>query len=166
MADFLSDAWFVAVNERLTQAAPTLGSSAARSSRKAPKGLTLPIVVAIELSDHLGVATDPDETEPNEAQPGIAGVRSWHLRIDEDGARMAPGVPEDLRPTITIFTDTATSRALASSKTNAQRSIDTGRLRVRGDLNALAAMTSVIEQLGTIPIDVTHTSTSETGSRK
>ena len=150
MADFLSDAWFLAINEALASASDLDDVATKRPSVAAATKAALPFVIAIELSPILN--TDDSGNQG----ASVATSRSWHLRIDNDGARVAPGVPDDVAPALTIFTDADTGRELAAGATNAQRAIDSGRLRVRGDLNALAAMTSVFARLSTIPSPPSH----------
>ena len=153
MADFLSEAWFLAINEALASASDLDDVAAKRPSVAAATKAALPFVIAIELSPSLDTNGNANDTGNDTGNQGarVATGRSWHLRIDNDGARVAPGIPDDVAPALTIFTDADTGRELAAGATNAQRAIDSGRLRVRGDLNALAAMTSVFARLSTIP---------------
>lgn len=153
VADFLSDAWFLAVNEKLASRWQGGTAQAAHSSKQA---ITLPsssapFLIAIELSaePNQRASSAADADSPPNREP--SSPTTWHLRIDDRGARVAPGIPEGTTPTLTIFTDARTGSELAANTTNAQRAIDSGRLRVRGDLNALATMTAVFTQLSTIP---------------
>ena len=159
MADFLSEAWFLAINEALASASDLDDVATKRPSVAAATKAALPFVIAIELSPSLDTnGADTSDTGIDSGNQGasVATSRSWHLRIDNDGARVAPGIPDDVAPALTIFTDADTGRELAAGATNAQRAIDSGRLRVRGDLNALAAMTSVFARLSTIPSPPSH----------
>ena len=70
----------------------------------------------------------------------------WHLVVDVDGARVVPGAAET--PTLTLRTDLATLAALRDGTTNAQRAVDAGTLRLRGDLNHLAAAGPALGALG------------------
>jgi SCP-2 sterol transfer family len=147
VADFLSDAWFAAINSRLGKHDQAAATILARTARKSTSSSTsssasrLPVTVVIEM--HAPV--DAPQSHP------AAPARIWHIRIDNHGARVALGAPIDGDTTLTIYTDDSTGTALGNNLTNAQRAIDAGTLRVRGDLNALATMTAVFTELSTLP---------------
>jgi hypothetical protein len=68
---------------------------------------------------------------------GATSERSWHLCIDEHGGSSAAvGVLDDA--TVVVHLDDETVAQLRSGALNVQRAIDAGRLKVRGDLGALA----------------------------
>lgn len=83
-----------------------------------PRAGTLPVVVELRIGT-------PD-----------APVQ-WHLVVAADGARVVAGAAPD--PTLTVSTDPDTLEALRRGSINAQRAVDAGVLRLRGDLNHLAA---------------------------
>lgn len=72
---------------------------------------------------------------PATIQWDFRDAEPWHLRLDEESARLEPGRAE--RPTLTIkghyedFVDVAMGRA------NLARALVRGRLRARGDLRWL-----------------------------
>ena len=71
---------------------------------------------------------------------------TWSLVIESGRARVVPGTAAE--PTLRIATDRATLGALAGGSLNAQRAVDAGALRLRGDLNRLAAAGPVLAAIG------------------
>ncbi len=78
---------------------------------------------------------------------GVTSDRSlsWHLRLDEQGGRAAVGRADN--PTVVVYLDADTLVQLRSGALNVQRAIDAGRLKVRGDLGALARARHVLQAL-------------------
>lgn len=113
VAEFLSDAWINALNDRL----PTL-------------------TVLPEIGDEIVIEMVVRDD---------SGSRTWTLTLGASGASIVPGAVK--HPTLTIFTDPETALDLSNNTTNAQRAIDSGRLRIRGDLNRLAVVARLMNNL-------------------
>jgi putative sterol carrier protein len=60
-----------------------------------------------------------------------------HLVLTDGCPRVRNGRADD--PDVVLFTDLATARDLALGRTNAQRALTAGRLRVHGDVHSLLA---------------------------
>jgi hypothetical protein len=71
--------------------------------------------------------------------------RRWHLIIGPLGLRVADGAA--VEPVITLFTDELTAGQIARGELNAQRALDAGALKVRGDLEAAAAVRGALNAL-------------------
>jgi hypothetical protein len=120
MLPFLSPAWI----DALTRAAAAAAAPAVSEE------------VAVEVIVETG---DP-------AAPG--GRVVWHLVAAPSGLSVAPGPhPGAL---VTLTADVATAAALAQGSANAQRALDQGRLRIRGDLADLAHARAALDALGDV----------------
>lgn len=67
------------------------------------------------------------------------GDVQYHVVVGQDGARIIPPGREQDRPDLTITTDWETAAAIAQGKLASQAALIEGRLRVKGNLAALAA---------------------------
>lgn len=78
--------------------------------------------------------------------PGRGEVR-YAIVLDPEGARVVPGpAGGGLRCTV----DHATAVALARGETTAQEALARGRLRLGGDVRALAAQAGALERVGDV----------------
>jgi len=115
---YLSDEWIAA----LDQAAGTLGDDGDDDSGAAP------VVIQHVVVD------------------GPEGVRRYHLVVT--GTRVAVREGQAEHPTLTFTEDYATAVAVSDSRISAQAAFMAGRLRVGGDLDALATVTPVLTKFG------------------
>lgn len=75
-----------------------------------------------------------------------AGAESvHHLLFAPDGVRVLPGAAS--HPDVVLVTDLPTAVALARGEVNAQRALASGRLRVRGDLDALTSRSDALREV-------------------
>jgi len=81
-----------------------------------------------------------------EAHGDDGTVRIHHLTIGPDGARAVDG--SAAAPDLVLVTDADTALALHRNDCNAQAAIASGRLRIRGDLEAFSHHASTIASLG------------------
>ncbi len=161
MAAFLSDEWIGALNAALsvtprdaatdapveTLGDPSVGGSIAHLEHDLLSRAASPIVVVVHVRP-----TEPAEPTGQGASGPAPTI--WHLVVDSNHARIVQGSPgPKVTATLTIFTDDVTAGDLASNRTNAQRAIDAGRLKVRGDLNRISAVMPLLAALSTIPSD-------------
>lgn len=72
-------------------------------------------------------------------------IRTHHILIGPDGARAADGPAE--HPDLVLVTDAETAFALHRNEINAQAAIASGRLRIRGDLEAFSRHATTIASL-------------------
>lgn len=68
-----------------------------------------------------------------------------HLVFAPDGARVRPGPAS--RPDVVLVTDLPTAMALARGEANAQHALASGRLRVRGALDALTSRSDALREV-------------------
>jgi hypothetical protein len=116
VADLLSDQWFEDLNVRLA-ATPLSLPDDARAC-----------VIVLEVSD---------------APP--SGARAITLRVDADGARIAPGDTPGADAVVRLgFADAA---ALAAGELDSATALREGRLKVRGDVNALVPLAGWLHSL-------------------
>ena len=90
--------------------------------------------------------SDPADHAPHEFR--------WHLVATNDSLELKRGSAS--APTVTIFTDISVVEEMAASTLNAQRAIDSNRLKIRGDLNRLAALSpalAILEQASRAAFD-------------
>ncbi|HEY5011422.1 MAG TPA: SCP2 sterol-binding domain-containing protein [Acidimicrobiia bacterium] len=123
MLQFLSPEWLQAFDAAL-RAEPGLGARFAAS----------PIAIAQEVANQTG-------TEAR-AEP----VR-YVVVLDGAGGRVESGAgapPAD----VTFICDRATAAELARGEVNAQRALTSGRLKLRGEVDRLAAASSALAGLG------------------
>lgn len=123
MLRFLSPEWLRAFDDVL-RAEPGLGARFAAS----------PIAIGEE------VAAESD------TEPGAEPVR-YVVVLDGAGGRVESGTgapPAD----VTFVCDRATAAGLARGDVNAQRALTSGRLKVRGEVDRLAAASSALAGLG------------------
>lgn len=80
-----------------------------------------------------------------EAHDDAGGIRIHHIVIDPEGARAADGPAE--HPDLVLVTDEETAFALHRNECNAQAAIASGRLRIRGDLEAFSRHATTIASL-------------------
>ena len=113
VAEFLSDAWIDALNDRLET-----------------------LTVLPDIGDEIVIEM---------VVRGNSGSNTWTLTLGTSGASIVAGAVK--HPTLTIFTDPETALELSNNTTNAQRAIDSGRLRIRGDLNRLAVVVRLMNTL-------------------
>ena len=76
-----------------------------------------------------------------------AGEIRWHVIVRADALTLV--VAQATHPTITIFTDIGVLDDIAAGALNAQQAIEADRLKVRGDLNRLANLSSALGALAT-----------------
>ena len=81
-----------------------------------------------------------------EVRDGDDRVRTHHIRVTAEGVHAVPGPADD--PDLVLVTDQATAYALHRNECNAQAAIASGRLRIRGDLEAFSHHASTIASLG------------------
>ncbi len=80
-----------------------------------------------------------------EARDADDRVHTHHILIGPDGARAGDGPAED--PDLVLVTDEETAFALHRNEINAQAAIASGRLRIRGDLEAFSRHATIIASL-------------------
>lgn len=112
MKDFLSDRWFEEINARLSTAAPGALPEGARPCR-----------LVFEMTD-----------APEGRTPTLA------FTISEDGLRVAPGdgAPADA----VLRLDYHDAAALAQGRLDSATALRDGRIKVRGDVNAIVPLAS------------------------
>ncbi len=69
----------------------------------------------------------------------------WFLTITADELHVTVGPAP--HPTVTVLTDASVVEDLIDGRINAQQAVDANRLKVRGDLNRLAALGSALSSL-------------------
>lgn len=135
MPEFLSPEWIEAL-------------AAAARAAPPPAAPAHPLVVEYLLTDD----RDPggaDEPAGRGAVPGGSrDAARYHVAITPDAIRVTPG-PAD-RADLVFVTDRATAYALHRGSLLAQDAFAAGRLKVRGDLNALAGVRSTLAALGDV----------------
>lgn len=89
---------------------------------------------------------DPALVYQLEAHDDDGVVRTHHITIGPDGARALDGSASE--PDLVLVTDAETALALHRNDCNAQAAIASGRLRIRGDLEAFSRHASTIASLG------------------
>jgi hypothetical protein len=70
---------------------------------------------------------------------------AYHVAIGDERARVRMGRADD--PTVTFTSDRGTAADIATGKLSAQKAFTDGRLRVRGDLDALSNHAAVLSTL-------------------
>lgn len=110
MADFLSDEWFLGLNETLAAAGEVPFESDAKIFR-----------VVLDLTD-----------APN------ASVHAFTFTLEHHGASVAPG--DHLAADALIRLSFADARALTSGGLDSASALREGRVKVRGDINALVPL--------------------------
>jgi putative sterol carrier protein len=75
----------------------------------------------------------------------IVGDDAWYVAVADGRGRVAGGRHD--APTVTFAQDASTAAAIAEGRLSAQQAFMSGRLRVRGDLAALAAAQAVTDEL-------------------
>jgi hypothetical protein len=83
-----------------------------------------------------------------ETDPASGGRVVWHLVAAPSGLSVGPGARPDALVRLTA--DVETAAALAQGSANAQRALDQGRLRIRGDLADLARARPALDALGDV----------------
>jgi putative sterol carrier protein len=91
-----------------------------------------PIAIAQEVVDH----ADPDDVV----------VTRYVIVLDGTGGRVETDTAR--RADVTFVCDRATAADLARGTVNAQRALTTGRLKLRGEVDRLAAASSALAGLG------------------
>ena len=86
------------------------------------------------------------------------GDVSYLVVVEGDSARLARAGGSDT-PDLTITTGWATAAAVAQGQLSAQRALMDGHLRVRGDLNRLAAATERLKGLDPLPAELRESTT-------
>lgn len=125
MLRFLSPEWLQAFDAAL-RAEPGLGARFAAS----------PIAIAQEVAN----------------EPGAEPVR-YVVVLDGAGGRVESGAgapPAD----VTFVCDRATAAGLARGEVNAQRALTSGRLKLRGEVDRLAAASSALAGLGDLLVSL------------
>lgn len=69
----------------------------------------------------------------------------WFLTVTADTLQVTVGPAP--HPTVTVLTDASVVEDLIDGRLNAQQAVDANRLKVRGDLNRLAALGSALSSL-------------------
>lgn len=92
-----------------------------------------------------------------EAEDGDGEVRVHHITIGPDGARADDGPASE--PDLVLVTDAETALALHRNDCNAQAAIASGRLRIRGDLEAFSRHAATIASLGDLFATLRSTTT-------
>jgi len=132
--EFLSPEWIDALDRAARAAPPPDGL---------PRALTVDYVV-----------------DAGGGPEGIAEAR-YHLSITPDGVRAARGPAE--AADIAFVTDRPTAYALHSGAVGAQDAFAAGRLKVRGDLNALAGVRAALSTLADVFERVRESTTAPRG---
>ena len=119
MAEFPSEAWFAALSQSI-------------ETQSKAWSATLDGEVVIEIA-----IRDRTDTTARETR--------WHVVVQSDALKLV--VAQATHPTITILTDVGVLDDIAAGALNAQQAIDADRLKVRGDLNRLANLSSALSAL-------------------
>ncbi|MGH9068671.1 MAG: SCP2 sterol-binding domain-containing protein [Acidimicrobiales bacterium] len=136
MAQFLSPAWIDEVNQAAAENGPSAGAErgaggAERGAGGAERGGAGPPAPPLVLQQLVGRSDGPD----------VAYV----VQVDGGRVTVAPG--RAASPDVTVVEDYSTAAALAQGKLTAQAALLHGRIRLRGDLTALARGQDALERV-------------------
>jgi putative sterol carrier protein len=88
---------------------------------------------------------------------GATGDVLFHVVVGDEGVAVLPGPAEDA--TVIFTEDEETAAAITKGELSAQAAYMSGRLRVRGDVSALAANSAVLAALDDVFASVRSTTT-------
>lgn len=108
-----------------------------------PRYLSLEWIAAADAAGAAVVGPD----EPVIVQHVVDGEPAYHVTVAADGVSVRPGA--SLSPSVTFTSTRAIAVAVARGDVSAQAAFMAGRLRVGGDLDALARVGDALSEFAT-----------------